>query len=802
MELTREQQAIIDHPIGSHARVLAVAGSGKTTTMVQRVRHLVLDLGADPKNIRVVMFNRLARESFEKKLSEALPDGSRRPKVSTFHSLAYSLILAVQKQGLIDKNAREWIGNTEELARVCAHRAMDGLIREGLLDQEVDSGDVLSAIGQWKASLIPPERAGHRTNPDMPLIYKRFEELRKEANAITFDDFVPIGMDILTQNETLRRQWANKLDHLIVDEYQDINYGQQQLIRVLAGTRADVMVVGDDDQTIYEFRAARPHYILQGFKADFSNKPVADYQLSHAFRFGPLIAQTAYNVISFNRQREPKALVAHTPLQETGITLYTDVSEQSAQISQTMVDEIIALVRQRQVKPEAIAVLGRTFAQMEGLQMMCLQRRIPYRVLGMAPFFERDENRTLIDYIRLALAWDEPANMLRPWRVPVGLNDDPEEAVAGQYQPYTLAHDTPTAEAVRIVLAVANTPFRKLSRDILSRAVERGYAGGLSLGETLLKLHETNDSALPGERRDAMRELTDILRRIRERVLTETMPKLAAADLLAWLVDSVGYYEHFQKYYGSEAASGDRINSVKNFLLYATLVGKPVVEFIDHLKSLDTTLGLPTNQVITFTTIHRTKGLEFDYVFIPNCVEGSMPVHYTTDLATYDITGQTPDPPASSGLESERRLFYVAVTRAIRHLYIGTIEPPVLGLQGASSTALPSRFLDEMRLEPSRMAIGVVRQSLGEGKDWDTALAGVAVQLSGHRRLVQSVLAHYSPFQLSQRLPEKLASVLNGVSEVPFQYSFEYAIVTQVMQKPAPGPRIWKDPWASIGSGV
>ncbi len=384
MQPTDEQLAIIHHPLGQHACVLAVAGSGKTTTMVHRIKYLVEDLRQDPARIRVVMFNRLAREQFEQKLAEEIFELGKRPKVLTFHALAFSLRADAEKSGLLPQYKQLWIGDREELAIVCARRAIEGLIREDQLMDDVDPEAALDAIGLWKASLIPPEHAGHHTNRDLELVYRRFEELREEARALTFDDFVPKAMMLLRDNAGFRQRFANRLDHLIVDEYQDINYGQQQLIRLLAGDRADVMVVGDDDQTIYEWRAARPHYILKGFQEDFANKPVVDYTLSHSFRFGPLIAQAAYNVVTFNQQRAAKPLVAHDAVKMTGITILMDESEQATSILMGIAQEIESLVRKHRVSPQEIVVLGRTFIQLCGSQQYHRQlKRIADRLTMM-----------------------------------------------------------------------------------------------------------------------------------------------------------------------------------------------------------------------------------------------------------------------------------------------------------------------------------------------------------------------------------------------------------------------------------
>jgi DNA helicase-2/ATP-dependent DNA helicase PcrA len=182
--LTEEQERIIHHPLGYHARVLAVAGSGKTTTMVHRVRHLVLDLNQDPKRIRIVMFNRLAREDFEQKLAEQIPDLGKRPPVLTFHGLAYRMYQDARERGLLSP-MELWVNEKEELALICMRRAIESLIKDGLLTDDVDPSEAMEAVSLWKAGLIPPERAGHRTNPDLPLVYRRLEEFRCQARALT-----------------------------------------------------------------------------------------------------------------------------------------------------------------------------------------------------------------------------------------------------------------------------------------------------------------------------------------------------------------------------------------------------------------------------------------------------------------------------------------------------------------------------------------------------------------------------------------------------------------------------------------
>ncbi len=803
LALTQEQQAIIHHPLGQHARVLAVAGSGKTTTMVYRIKYLVEELRQDPGSIWVVMFNRLAREQFEKKLAEEILELGKRPKVRTFHALAFELRTDAEKLGLLPKYKQLWTGDREELALVCVRRAIEGLLKEGLIMDELDPEAALDAIGLWKAALIPPERAGHRTNPDLPLVYRRFEELRERELALTFDDFIPKAMELLEQNLRFRQRWSGRLTHLIVDEYQDINYGQQQLIRILAGERADVMVVGDDDQTIYEWRGARPHYILEGFKQDFANKPVVDYTLSHSFRFGPLTAQAAYNVVTFNQRRAAKPLVAHKALEVTRITILKDESEQATAIAAGMAEEIKCLVRKQGVKPAEIVVLGRTFVQLEGLQTTFIERKIPFRVLGQGPFFERDENRTLIDYIRLALAWQLPAAALKPWRVPKVSEGDAEasaqERDAAHYRRIGSGKG-PYAEAVRTVLAVANTPSRKLARIKLQQAVETGGKHGLRLGESLETLLDPEESPLPDDRRAALEELVDFLRRIAERCNRE--PEWKAGEALQWLVESIDYYQHFEDYYGAGQSSEDRKMAVQQFIAFARRSGQRVREFIEYLSKLDPTLGLPEDQVIKMTTVHRTKGLEYDYVFIPDCTEGNMPVHIADDVGVYDKTGTVPEPPASPALESERRLFYVAITRAKKHVYIGTLDAPAHGQQLQSSTSLPSRFLEEMQLPPTEAFVEAIQQSLQRGVG--EKLATAIKNWPGHRALITYLVEQYLVLPPADK--KRLLQFLTTLPETPFQYTYTYPALQKIAEANRErtsriGPPAWaepEDPWAAI----
>ncbi len=597
VRLTSEQEAVTHHPFERHARVLAVAGSGKTITMAYRIKYLVMERNVNPNSIRVLMFNRLARKQFHERLTEVGIPIEHQPQVHTFHSFCYQFIQKMMKAGLLSPTFDFWLEGKAELIWLYTNIAINNLEkREAFPPGQVDPEQAMEAIQLWKGSLIPPSRAGYRGNAHIPLVYEEFEKLRMQKNALTYDDFIPLTVDILETEQSVNQQWCNRADHVIVDEYQDVNYGQQRLIELLAGQRADVMVVGDDDQTIYEWRGARPSYIIREFQSVFANKPHLDYTLSRSFRFGPVIAQCAYNTISFNTTRVKKPLIAYFAKRPAQIHVVEDSSEQSTDVNKELAEQVVALVKGEDVKPKEIKVLVRMFAQLSGLEAEFLARRIPYQVRGRAPFFERREIRVLLDYIRLALEVNRPA----------------------------------TKQAERWLLSIANMPSRKLARKHLSRAMRSAQFHKASTRQALAELVDSPETPLIRPQRERVTELATFLERTCERVMGE--PDLLASNLLKWLVDSLNYLEHFDDYYGDGEESFDRKHTVLHFLDYVARTRLRPLEFIEHVESLDTTRGAPEKQQIVMTTVFRVKGLEFDYVFIPQCEERYMPCLYGTDM--------------------------------------------------------------------------------------------------------------------------------------------------------------------------
>jgi DNA helicase-2/ATP-dependent DNA helicase PcrA len=493
------------------------------------------------------------------------------------------------------------------------------------------------------------------------------------------------------------------------------------------------MVVGDDDQTIYEWRGARPNYILREFVTVFSNKPHADYTLSRSFRFGPVLAQSAQNVISFNNNRLRKLLIAHTPATDTHLDILYTSSEQPTDVNKELARQVMAIVRECK-DPRKVIVLARMFSQLSGLEAELLSKGIPYRVLGRSPFFERRELCVLLDYIRLAMILDRPVDRL----------------------------------ADKSLKSVANTPNRKLSREILGRTMELALLRGATTRAALQGLVSEWDSPLSRVQRERVGELLELLDRVQERIIEQT--DLRAGDMLAWLVEALGYLKHFDDYYGRSENSEDRKRAVGLFCGYAQSTGLGVLDFVHHVEQLDPTLGRPEEEQIVMTTVFRTKGLEYDYVVIPNCDEGYMPCLFETGNLVFDKAGLVKEPEPSEIIENERRLFYVAITRARKGVLVGASTAPTKGSQGKSPSSRPSRFLAEIQREPTVAVMGPLQRLAAGDSTARSELRTQAARYGGVKAVMDNLLTQYFPALKEYALARELESIAARLPALPFTY--------------------------------
>ncbi|NCS88770.1 MAG: hypothetical protein AUK34_08340 [Ignavibacteria bacterium CG2_30_36_16] len=751
--ITEEQKEVIHHPFGKHAKVLAVAGSGKTTTMANRIIHLIKNRSVPKDSIQVLMFNKLAKDQFVKKLLQLGLSLENSPSVNTFHSFCYRIISSAMSKGHLPKYDN-WNGDKEELVWFYLELVISELEKKKLIPpNSVDRDECKNAISLWKGSLIPPSRAGYKGNENYAIVYKYFEDKRNYKKAITFDDFVPLTIESITGSNSA--YFKDNISFLIVDEYQDVNYGQQKLIELITNKSTDIMVVGDDDQTIYEWRGARPEYIINDFDIVFNNKSVTEYKLSHSFRFGPLIAQSAQNCISHNTKRTEKNLLSKS-INQSIISILSESSEQSTDVEKQMVEQIIVLVKSGHSLPNDVVVLVRLYHQLFGMEKELLARKVPYRVVGQSPFFERKEIKSLINYITLSKSLD------------VAVNEDNKNTL----------------------FSIINYPSRKITRSEIERYVNKAISSGATYRELISKLYEDEVSIFISLQKDRLLEFHYLLEKLEEKIIDKNN---LAGNILKWLVEKIELKKYFIDYYGDGESSNDRIKVVDKFIEYATSTNKPLSHFIEHLSKLDTTRGKRPEEQILLTSIFRTKGLEYDYVFIPECIEGNMPCLKGNEINIYDKTSQVKEPKPSEVIQNERRLFYVAITRARKACFVGTSSIPKEGLQQSSNPAKHSRFIEEIEFDKLSKIYNYLNLSEISDEDFNKLINDVNTN-SLNKNTLNNFL-YYLTDKLDTNKLGQLSKIILKLSPKPFCYATSYNsdLESSKIKKPEKWRSIWDE---------
>ncbi len=628
LPLTDQQQRIVAHNHGP-ALVFAVAGAGKTTAMVHRVERLVRERIFAPQRILLSSFNKMAVDD----LGKALQRWPHCQSVSrlTLHGLGYKIVRDAAQLGRTTQLAQDALKvHGEERQILWAARDLArqrGVITPGDLDA-LDEQDLLNYIGACKGNLCYADLAAAdlpaaaltvarqaEAPPGLPWyldLYRLFEEVRRTRGWLTFDDMLLQSWELLVRLPDMLTRWQQTYDALLIDEFQDVNLAQAELIDLLARSHGNLMAIGDDDQTIYGFRGAS-----MSFFRTFSERYRATiYEMSDNFRCRISQVVLARKVIEQNRDRQPKALTATRGFGgETALRFTLDSSSMGRQ----MVADIQAL-QAMGIAGSAMVVLVRLTAQTPPLEQALIEADIPYYVEGEEPFFLRREIVDLLKYVELA-------NYDATLRTGQRLNGN-------QHEPFT-----------NCWRSLYNRPRRYLSRQFFQETVHAVLRQGSPLSEILLDLRDS----LSERTAASVQILADLLV-----WLTDARKTLPASDLLRELDWRLGYQDFLLKNSGFAERGGGFAANVAAFIDYAQ--GKGTLEqFQAHLVELAAERRIRAAndpQAINIRTIHKAKGLEWPVVLVPNCNAGIIPVGGTLDL------------------EEERRLLYVAITRAKLRLYL------------------------------------------------------------------------------------------------------------------------------------
>ena len=621
VHLTAEQRAVVEARGDAHLTVLAVAGSGKTTTMVHRLAELSIR-GVPAAQMRAVMFNKAAQRAFEARLAATGVD-VRALRVQTWHALAFGLVRHLEDMGAVPR--MRLVTETGEVLRAVGDAIREEFAERNEHPEEEDGRDAesaLEAIREWKSMLVAPADAGHADDEFLVGVYARFEKKRSAEGFRTFDDLVVDSVRAL-ESDAARLGLSDRFEHLVVDEFQDCDHAQFRLLSLLAGTRARVTVVGDDDQTIHEWRGARSAFIRGEFAKRFTAHPHERFTLSTSFRFGPDLAAAAERVIAASGSRVPKRIVAADPEQDTRLVVVSESGDEPRALDPlaAKLGELLAAG----TPARDIVVLGRSWAQLLAFEWRMLAAEIPFAMDEHAAFADDPALSLLLAYARAA----------RTLRVPLD------------------------EELSRNAARILNRPFRGLSRKGLDLLLRDAQRDGLTLGDLCFEDDLHVMAGFHGGARKELKALGNTLLKAHRRALDES----GAAQAIRVLRGEIEFKDALSAH-RSPASVQECLRAYEVLEDFARAARCPLTELESRLAAVDTTQGRAREDCVRVTTIHRVKGLEWDYVFIPECDEGWMPLPGDEESGCFAKRNAHATLERSPAIESERRLFYVAITRA------------------------------------------------------------------------------------------------------------------------------------------
>ncbi len=630
-ELNPEQLAVVQNGDGP-CLVLAGAGSGKTRTITYRVAHL-LEQGVAADEILLVTFtNKAAREMIQRvERLVKVSDNTRSvlPWAGTFHHIAfrilrrYAVLLGYREQFTI-------LDSEDSLALVKASLAAHGVERK---DKMFPSPAVMQSLISFARNA---ERSLHdvveernprwiETLPTLEAVREEYTKRKREANAMDFDDLLLNLALLLAKSERVREKYAQQFRFILVDEYQDTNKIQATIIRLLASVHRNVLVVGDDAQSIYSFRAADIANILD-FEKTYGSAQI--FRLETNYRSTPEILALANDVIANNRQQYPKKLksVAKSFVKPE-VRGYADQQEEARAIADKVVemhDEGVSLID--------MAVLFRASFHSQALEIELVKRGIPYEYRGGVKFFERAHIKDVLAFLRVLLNKDDVIAWSRILSMQAGIGP---------------------ASAEKLIVAIRQiSDIKTITHvgDMLSARAQVGWKDFVSIWSDLL--------AKCGDEVSGVKP----------------------AELIEVLLQS-SYVQYLEANYPDYK---DRIADIEQLQVYAERQSDPQ-QFLAEATMQESFARPRTTEVqeedsdkLILSTIHQAKGLEWNTVFVMHLASGQFP----NERATRE----------NNGIEEERRLFYVAITRAKSSLFLSY---PLLA-QHTMVLSGPSMFLEDL----------------------------------------------------------------------------------------------------------
>jgi ATP-dependent DNA helicase Rep len=630
--LNPAQRTAVTHT-GSPLLVLAGAGSGKTRVITQKIAHLIRDCGVDPRAIAAITFtNKAAREMRERAARLLKREEGKGLTVSTFHTLGLNIIRA--EHAALGYKQRFSILDAEDSGNLIAELAHK--------DEVATDDDARWRISRWKNDLLDPEQAlagaADAQEQAAARLYAAYQRSLRAYNAVDFDDLILQPARLLADDAEARERWQNRLRYLLVDEYQDTNAAQYRLLRLLAGVAGRLTAVGDDDQSIYAWRGARPENLAR-LAEDYPTLKVV--KLEQNYRSTTRILASANALIGNNPHLFEKNL--WSALGE-GEPLRVIACADGEREAERVVMEVLKHRFKHRTSYRDYAILYRGNHQSRPFEKALREQGIPYKVSGASSFFDRAEVKDALAYLRLLANPDDDAAFLR----------------------------------------IVNTPRREIGPSTLEKLGE--YAGrrhqGLLAASSELGLAEV----LPRRALQRLQAFTTMLEET-ARQAEEGDPVRAARELFA----EIGYADWLRETSKEPKAAERRIENLNEVFDWMTRLAREgnearslgeIVAHMTLMDMLDRQDGEDEADVVNLMTLHAAKGLEFPFVFMTGMEEGLLPHRASLDAGS---------------LEEERRLAYVGITRAQRGLTLSFARQRLR--MGEAVDCEPSRFLEELPAE-------------------------------------------------------------------------------------------------------
>jgi DNA helicase-2/ATP-dependent DNA helicase PcrA len=677
--LNPDQLAAVTLPHGS-ALILAGAGSGKTRVLTTRIAWLLATGQASPLSVLAVTFTNKAAKEMLLRLSALTPMNTRGMWIGTFHGLCNRMLRAHYRDA-----------GLPQLYQIMDMQDQLALIKRlykagGIDDNRFPARQLQALINDAKEDGLRPNQVEASDDFTRRQVehFALYEDACRREGVVDFPELLLRTFELLSHHDALREHYQRRFSHLLIDEFQDTNALQYRWLRLLAGPHTAVFAVGDDDQSIYAFRGANVAN-MQHFERDFGapDAPVKLVKLEQNYRSHGHILDAANALIRHNQARLGKNLWT---VDGKGEPVRAYAAPSDVDEAAFIVDVVRGLVEDA-VSPSEIALLYRSNAQSRVIEHALFNAGMPYRVYGGMRFFERAEIKHALAYLRLLAAPDDDGAFLR----------------------------------------VVNFPPRGVGSRTLEALQDQARSTGTSLWQAA---HATTVGGKAGASVAAFVRQVDAMR-----AATAGLPLAARVE---HVVQASGLREH----YGAEKDGQDRlenlqelVNAAESFVREADLqvAGEAEVETGDALTAFLAHAALEAGETqaaeghsaLQLMTVHAAKGLEFHTVFVTGLEEGLFP--HENSLSEYD------------GVEEERRLAYVAITRARRRLYLTHAQSRVL--HGQLRYNIASRFLDEL---PDGLVrwLSPPRRAVPPAQDVETEIGGMRGDAVAERpgwRIGQSV---------------------------------------------------------------